>query len=293
MKILIVGGSGVIGFYSFKSFVNENSEINYTYYKNKTPYPRGIHLDVRDRTNTIEILKKLHPDFVIISNALTNVDLCETNPSLAESINVNGTKNIVDGCKLVNSKLIFISTSAVFDGKKLEYSENDEPKPKSIYGLTKFQGEKIIRESNLPFLILRTDQPYCWKEKWQHTNSVIRVIDNLKKNQQFKEISDWYNTPTYVPDFVNATKKLIQKKLEGIFHLVGPDFISRYELSQKVAEIFHLKKILIQSIDSSKLNLPVKRNSVKLNNNKLFQKTGYRMLGVDEGLQRMSLDSIS
>ena len=69
MKILIVGGSGVIGFYSFKSFVNENSEINYTYYKNKTPYPRGIHLDVRDRTNTIEILKKLHPDFVIISNA--------------------------------------------------------------------------------------------------------------------------------------------------------------------------------------------------------------------------------
>ena len=152
--------------------------------------------------------------------------------------------------------MVFISTSAVFNGTKSEYSENDKPNPTGIYGLTKFQGEKIIQESNLPFLILRTDQPYCWKEKWQHTNSVIRVIENLEKNQQFKEVVDWYNTPTYVPDFVNATKELIQKDLEGIFHLVGSDFISRYDWSQKVADIFHLKKNLIKPIDSSELKLP-------------------------------------
>lgn len=287
MKIFIVGGSGVIGSYFVKSFVKENSEITYTYYNNKAPYPRGINLDIKDRDNTIKTLKKFHPDLVIIATALTDVDLCETNHSLAESINVKGTRNIVDGCKLINSKLVFISTSAVFNGKKIEYSENDEPEPTSIYGLTKFQGEKIIQGSNLAFLILRTDQPYCWKEKWQHSNSVIRVIDNLENNQSFKEIVDWYNTPTYVPDFVNAAKELIQKDLEGIFHLVGPDFISRYDWSQKVADIFHLKKDLIKPIDSSELKLPVKRNNVKLNNNKLLQNIGYRMIGVEEGLKKM------
>ena len=293
MKIFIVGGSGVIGSYFVKSFAKENSDITYTYYKNKVSYTKGINLDVQDRADTLKTLKKFQPDLIIIANALTGVDFCEANPSLAESINVKGTKNIVDGCKSVNSKLVFISTSAVFNGTKSEYSENDKPNPIGIYGLTKFQGEKIIQESNLPFLILRTDQPYCWKEKWQHTNSVIRVIENLEKNQQFKEVVDWYNTPTYVPDFVNATKELIQKDLEGIFHLVGSDFISRYDWSQKVADIFHLKKNLIKPIDSSELKLPVERNNVKLNNNKLFQKIGYRMLGVDDGLQRMSLDSIS
>ena len=293
MKIFIVGGSGVIGSYFVKSFAKENSDITYTYYKNKVSYTKGINLDVQDRDDTLKTLKKFQPDLIIIANALTGVDFCEANPSLAESINVKGTKNIVDGCKSVNSKLVFISTSAVFNGTKSEYSENDKPNPTGIYGLTKFQGEKIIQESNLPFLILRTDQPYCWKEKWQHTNSVIRVIENLEKNQQFKEVVDWYNTPTYVPDFVNATKELIQKDLEGIFHLVGSDFISRYDWSQKVADIFHLKKNLIKPIDSSELKLPVERNNVKLNNNKLFQKIGYRMLGVDDGLQRMSLDSIS
>lgn len=288
MKIFIVGGSGVIGSYFVKSFIKENSEIIYTYYKNKPPYHQGIDLDVRDRHNTIKTLKKFQPDLVIIASALADVDLCETNPSLAKSINVKGTQNIVDGCKIVNSKLIFISTSAVFDGKKIEYFENDEPHPTSIYGLTKFQGEKIIQESNLAFLILRTDQPYCWKEKWQRTNSVLRVIENLKKNQLFKEIVDWYNTPTYVPDFVEATKKLIQEDLEGIFHLVGSDFVSRYNWSLKMADIFHLKKELIKPINSSELALPVKRNNIKLNNNKLLQKTGYRMIGVEEGLRKMS-----
>jgi dTDP-4-dehydrorhamnose reductase len=287
MKIFIVGGSGVIGSYFVKSFAKENSDINYTYYKNKVSYTKGINLDVQDRDDTLKILKKFQPDLIIIANALTGVDFCEANPSLAESINVKGTKNIVDGCKSVNSKLVFISTSAVFNGTKSEYSENDKPNPTGIYGLTKFQGEKIIQESNLPFLILRTDQPYCWKEKWQHTNSVIRVIENLEKNQQFKEVVDWYNTPTYVPDFVNATKELIQKDLEGIFHLVGSDFISRYDWSQKVADIFHLKKKLIKPIDSSELKLPVERNNIKLNNNKLLQNTGYKMAGVEEGLRKM------
>ena len=287
MKIFIVGGSGVIGSYFVKSFAKENSDITYTYYKNKVSYTKGINLDVQDRDDTLKTLKKFQPDLIIIANALTGVDFCEANPSLAESINVKGTKNIVDGCKSVNSKLVFISTSAVFNGTKSEYSENDKPNPTGIYGLTKFQGEKIIQESNLPFLILRTDQPYCWKEKWQHTNSVIRVIENLEKNQQFKEVVDWYNTPTYIPDFVNATKELIQKDLEGIFHLVGSDFISRYDWSQKVADIFHLKKNLIKPIDSSELKLPVERNNIKLNNNKLLQNTGYKMAGVEEGLRKM------
>ena len=287
MKIFIVGGSGVIGSYFVKSFAKENSDITYTYYKNKVSYTKGINLDVQDRDDTLKTLKKFQPDLIIIANALTGVDFCEANPSLAESINVKGTKNIVDGCKSVNSKLVFISTSAVFNGTKSEYSENDKPNPTGIYGLTKFQGEKIIQESNLPFLILRTDQPYCWKEKWQHTNSVIRIIENLEKNQQFKEVVDWYNTPTYVPDFVNATKELIQKDLEGIFHLVGSDFISRYDWSQKVADIFHLKKNLIKPIDSSELKLPVERNNIKLNNNKLLQNTGYKMAGVEEGLRKM------
>ncbi len=193
----------------------------------------------------------------------------------------------MDGCKLSNSKLIFISTSAVFDGTKDEYFENDVPNPTGVYGMSKFQGELIIKNSNLPFLILRTDQPYSWNEKWHHTNSVIRVIENLKKNETFNEITDWYNTPTYVPDFVSATIKLIKNNHQGIFHLVGSDFIDRFNWAKKTAKFFNLKNELIIPIHSSELKLSVERKNIHLNNDKLFKKTKHKMIGIDDGLESM------
>ena len=287
MKILVIGGSGVIGSYFVKALLKQNHDLLFTYYKNKIPSTNSVYLDVQDRKSTIEIILKNNPELVIICNALTGVDLCEKNPSLADSINVKGTQNIVDGCNEINCKLVFISTSAVFDGTKNEYFENDETNPTGVYGISKLQGELIIKNSNLPYLILRTDQPYSWNEKWHHTNSVIRVIENLEKNQTFNEIIDWYNTPTYVPDFIIAAMKLIQNNHEGIFHLVGSDFINRFNWAEKTAKIFNLKKELIIPINSSVLNLSVERKNINLNNDKLFQKTHHRMIGIDEGLQEM------
>ena len=153
--------------------------------------------------------------------------------------------------------------------------------------MSKFQGELIIKNSNLPFLILRTDQPYSWNEKWHHTNSVIRVIENLKKNETFNEITDWYNTPTYVPDFVTATIKLIENNHQGIFHLVGSDFINRFSWAKKTAKFFNLKNELIIPIHSSELKLSVERKNIHLNNDKLFKKTKHKMIGIDDGLESM------
>ena len=287
MKILVIGGSGLIGSFFVKEFLKQNHDIIYTYYKNKIYSTNSIYLDVQDRISTIKTIEKINPELIIICNSLTGVDFCEKNPLLTNSINVKGTQNIVDACIEINCKIIFISTSAVFDGTKNEYYENDSPNPTSVYGLSKLQGELIVKNSNLPFLILRTDQPYCWKEKWQHTNSVIRVIENLKENKIFNEISDWYNTPTYVPDFIEASMELIKNNSEGIFHLVGSDYVDRFSWAKKTAKIFKLKNELINSIHSSELKLFVERKNIHLNNDKLFQKVQHRMIGIDEGLKEM------
>jgi len=287
MKIMIIGGSGFIGSYFVKSFSKKNNDVKYLFLKNQPPYSNGFQLDITNRENIKKFFQKNKSDLIILSSALTNVDLCETNPDLAQMINVQGTQNIIDSCKFFNSKILYISTSAVFDGSKSLYNETDKPNPTSVYGTTKLEGEKIVIESGISFLILRTDQPFGWTEKWQHANSVTRVIESLKKNESFNEISDWFNTPTYVPDFVNATNHLIEKKVEGIFHLVGSDYINRYEWAHKVAKIFRLNNELIQKINSSELKLPVKRNNVHLSNKKLKDKIGYKMIGVEKGIENM------
>ena len=292
MKILVVGGSGVIGFNLIKDLKNTN-DVSYTFFNNKISKSNGYQLDITNKEDTINLIGKIKPDVIIHTAALTNVDKCETEKQLANLINVEGTKNIVEGAKKIKSKIVFVSTSAVFSGNKKENHEDDSLDPISNYGITKKIGEEIIQKSNLSYLILRTDQPYCWAEKWQHTNSVLRVIETLKSGIILKEITDWFNTPTYVPDFVKATTKLIQSNETGIFHLTGPDFINRYDLAILTTEIFCLKKEMIQPINSKELNLAAKRSNVKLNNEKTCNKTGILFLGIKDGLIDMQGNFLS
>jgi dTDP-4-dehydrorhamnose reductase len=287
MKILVIGGSGVIGYKIFKYIVEKKINAQYTYFMNKPSCDKGNHLDITKKEDTIKLITTINPDIVIHATALTNVDLCETNTTLTDTINVEGTANVIEGCQITHSKLVYISTSFVFDGRKQLYSEEDIPSPATYYGKTKYKGEELTKNSGLPYLILRTDQPYCWIEKWQHTNSVLRVIETLKSGKTLKEITDWYNTPTYVPDFVQATWKLLETKSTGTFHLVGSDSINRFNWALLIADVFNLDKKLIEPITSDVLNLPAKRANVNLSNKKLSEKTGIHMLGVKEGLIQM------
>ena len=287
MKILVIGGSGVIGFKLVEYFNKIQKNVEYTYHTNKPKFSKGHCLDITQKKPTIELITKVNPDIIIHTVALTNVDLCETNNELAHLINVKGTENILEGCKIVDGKMVYISTSFVFNGEKKEYFEDDQTSPATYYGITKFKAEQLVMKSELPYLILRTDQPYCWNESWQHTNSILRVINTLQSGTILKEIKDWYNSPTYVPDLVRVTEKLIEHDFIEIFHVVGSDFISRYDMALKVTEVFNLDKNRIKPITSDTLNLTAKRVNVNLNNNKVFQKTGIRMSDIKNGLIKM------
>ncbi|EGP92876.1 SDR family oxidoreductase [Nitrosarchaeum koreense] len=287
MKILVIGGSGIIGSKIVRRFIESKNDVIYTYYENKIDVGIGHKLDIRKKDETIDIISKINADLIIHAAALTNVDLCEIDKKLADSINVEGTENIVTGCQRINCKIVYISTSFVFNGEKNKYFEEDEPSPTTYYGLTKLKGEKIVKNSKLSFLILRTDQPYDWKEKWQRTNSVLRVLQTLQERKILNEIMDWYNVPTYIPDFINALENLINCNLSGIYHVCGSDFVNRYEWSLSTAEIFGLDKNLIKPISSKSLNLPAKRVNVNLSNEKLFQKTGIKMMGIKDGIESM------
>ncbi len=283
MKVLVVGGSGVIGSKIVKHFIKNNAEVEFTYFKNNATFGKGNFLDITQKDSTIKLITKINPEIVIHATALANVDLCETDPILANSINVSGTTNVIEGCKMTKSKLVYISTSAVFDGTKKQYFEKDLVSPFAQYGITKCKGEKMVEDSGLSYLILRTDQPYCWIEKWQHTNSVVRVLQTLRSGKILKEIVDWYNTPTYVPDFVHATEKLLNSNETGIFHVVGPDFLNRYQWAHQVAAVFNLDRTMIEPINSDSLNLVAKRVNVNLSNQKLLHTTGIKMMNTREG----------
>jgi len=284
MKICIIGGSGMMGSKMFQYLSKIEHEVIVTYNTHKNLNDITVYqLDITDLDATVDFLKKNNPEIIIHTSAITNIDLCETNKELAYLVNVKGTENIVEGCKKIKAKLVYLSTSYVFDGTKDEYFEEDKPTSSTYYGYTKLKGEEVVVNSGLSYLILRTDQPYCWTEKWQHTNSVLRVIETLQAGKILNEIEDWQNTPTYVPDLVLATSELLKNNSNGIFHLVGSDFINRYEWSLEVAKIFGLDETKIKPINSEKLELAVKRVNVNLKNLKISKEIGLKMKGITEG----------
>jgi len=218
-------------------------------------------LDITDKRNTVDLIKKIHPEILIHCAALVGVDIAEGNHQLANSVTVEGTKNVIDGCESIKSKCIYVSSSFVYgnnNNNKINF-ESEKPLPTTYYGKTKLKAEEEIINSNLNYLILRTDQPYYWIEKWQRENSVITVLKNLQSGKKLNEIIDWYNVPTFIPDFLEAVNILIQKNKTGIFNVVGNDYVNRYEWSCKIAEIFGLNKNLIIPTKSQSLNLLIEQ----------------------------------
>ena len=288
MKILVIGGSGRIGF-DLCQFFSEKHQIFPTFNEHDITnfFLNAKKLDATNFNDVITLFDLIKPDVVLHTAALTNVDLCETNHKLADIMNVKTTENIVEASKILKTKIVYFSTSYVFDGKKKIYVENDSTSPTTYYGRTKEIGENIIKNYDHDWLILRTDQPYGWIQPWQKDNSVTRILKNFSNNQPVKDVIDWFNNPTLVNDICNSLSLLLDKQKSGIYHLVGNDFINRFEWAKITAETFRLEKEKILPIDSKELNLAVKRTNVNLSNKKIFQDTNYTMNGVREGLLYM------
>ena len=287
-KIFITGGSGTIGSKLVESLYRENN-VSYTFV-NHPYFAEGctsFKLDITERKSTIDLITQIKPEITIHTSALTDVDLCETNRKLADEINVEGTRNIVDACKKVNSKIIYISTSNVFNGKKNIFLEDDSTCPINYYGSTKAIGERIVISSQLAFLILRTDQPYTWIKKWQKKNFIIWLLEKIEANEVVEVFKDWYNNPTFLDNFVEATSELMKKGKEGIYHIIGSDFINRYDWALKIVDILGEPRSLIKSIESSQSELPAKRANANLSNIKAQKETGVNLIGVQEGLRLM------
>ncbi len=287
MKILITGGSGRIGYEFFERLSKEGNDLTCTFSKHEIDIPGARKLDLTDKEKTLSLITKEKPELVVHTAALTNVELCETDKPLANLQNVVATRNVIEGCTKAGSKLIFISSPFVFSGKKSLYVEGDPTDPVNYYGATKAKSERQISESGLEFLTLRVDQPYDWIRPWQQDNQVTRVLKRLESGEVYEDPTDWYNNPTFIPNIAEVAMRLVGRGKTGVYNVVGSDYISRYDWSLVIADVFGKDKKLIRPINSQKLNLVAKRPNANLSNNKAVVESGVTLFGVRKGLERM------
>ena len=293
-KMLVIGGTSLLG-YKLLSNTN-NFELYASYNKNliNLKNVETLKIDITNIKNCEKILN-LKPDIIINTAAITNVDYCEKFEKNAFDVNVTGTKNVAKIAEKLGSKLIHISTDAVFSGSKKFYVEEDKPNPISIYGKTKLESEKIISKVN-DSVILRPSVLFGWipfeyiktKDESRKTmNFGLWVIDQLYKNNKMSIVNDQINTPTLADNLAENIIEIIKKDLTGIFHLSGLSCISRLDFSKKIAKTFGYSDNLISSISSEKLKQIAPRTLEScLNCDKIVQ-NGVNLLKIDQSIEKM------
>ena len=230
-KILIIGAGGSVGM-SLADFLNSRGHfINASGYsaEGKEVYA----LDITDREKVFSEIERLKPEVIIHAAAKSSLLYCEKNPELARAINVGGTKNIVDAINRTNPeiKLIFLSSDYVFDGEKGDYKEGDKTEPRTVYGKTKLEAEKIIKSGLKNYIICRSANIYG-----RGGNFFNFVVSKLRESTPLDVFSDTFYTPTFIDYFTACVGKLIDIDYRGVIHIAGQEKISRYDFAVKVAE---------------------------------------------------------
>ncbi|GAG67040.1 unnamed protein product, partial [marine sediment metagenome] len=232
-------------------------------------------LDITDKNHVINTVPKIVPDIIIHCAAFVDADGCETDIKTAFDVNTIGSGNVAIASKKNKSIMVYISTDYVFDGKKTSpYLESDIPNPISIYGISKYGGELIVKNLLNNFFIVRTS----WLFRKEGKNFVNTILRLAKDKKELRVVNDQVGSPTYIPDLAKAISSLISTKYYGIYHITNSGECSRYEFTKKILKYAEIENVKVTPISTEELNRPASRPKYSvLQNFNLEEKKIYKM----------------
>lgn len=265
MKIAIIGASGFLGSYlfSYLSSLNKYEVTGTTFSKNKKEL---VKLDITSYSEINQFLKKNNPDLIIFLSGNKSVSYCEKNPEEAYKINVKPLEYFLQIIKSANisTKLIYISSDYVFDGKKGNYLDSDPVNPKTVYGKTKAEAERMILKSNSNYLIVRTSAVISQKSTFTSF-----LLTHLKNNQSILMLDNSFFSPTPITFFAEVLEENFSKYSNKIIHVVPQITISRYDFAKKIAKVLSLNESLIISINRLSMVPHVQKNNTLVPSKKI------------------------
>ena len=163
--------------------------------------------------------------------------------------------------------------------------EEAVPKPLSYYGWSKLKGENIVRDVTRNWAILRTVLVYGVVQDMSRSNIVLWAKGALEKQQDIRVVDDQFRTPTLAEDLAMGCFLAEDQNAQGIYNISGKDFMSIYELVERVADFYGLSKNHMHKSDSSTLNQPAKRPPITgFKVDKAIKNLGYKPHSFEEGL---------
>lgn len=247
-RILILGSSGLVGQVLVPQ-LKSRYEV-FTTFHGKKRFNHDLPCNLTSERDLEKVFEVSKPDIIVnLCTIYKNVEYCENNKKLVMAVNGDALKPISKLSNKFNAFLLSISSDYVFDGKEGNYKEDDTVSPINFYGMSKVEGENNIRTIASKYCIVRTSMIYG--RNTLRKTLPDNILDGVKEESGFKVIHDQYMSPTYLENFCNMLREVIDDQHYGILHLAGSKKMSRYEFGVKL-----LNKL---NINTDKL-IPVKRS---------------------------------
>ena len=245
-KVLITGAGGMLGKAAYE-ILNEMYNVTATDINLNEGWLK--YLDVRVLSDFERYFNEQEFDIIFHLAALTDLEYCEDNKENSWLTNALGAENAALMAKKYDIELVYISTAGIFDTPNQEvFNDYDCPSPKSIYGKSKYGGEKIVQ--------LITPKHYIFRAGWmmgggeKDKKFVKKILNQINDGAiELNVVGDKLGTPTYTYDFINNMQGVIDKGYYGLYNQVCKGDCSRYDVACEIVRLLDIK-IPINLVDS-------------------------------------------
>jgi dTDP-4-dehydrorhamnose reductase len=223
MRVAITGAAGLFGQGLVAAFSTRHEVVPLT----------RTDADITNAEAVLAVLERVRPELVVHPAGIPDLDICEADPARGFLVNYEGTRNVVEAARRVGAGIAYISTDAVFDGKKLApYLETDEPRPLTVYGKTKLQAEQAVK---------------TWAKHWifrvpvlfgpGKTNFVEKGLRKIASGGEYVVGNDQWGCATHTVDAGMKIMEVVEKGPCGLYHLSNQGSCSRFELARLAAQL--------------------------------------------------------
>ncbi len=278
MKSLILGSAGLVGSALTRCLPNALQGVQMEAESKKQRYA-----DISKYETLFKIFSEFQPKIVYLAAAIAAVDKCEDWGT--SIVNVRGSTQVLRLCEQFESKLVFYSTSYIFDGKKQSpYSVDDEPNPLQEYGKQKLTMENLISQSETDWLILRTVGVFGTERRKK--NFAKQVISSVFAGKNVYAPYDQFMNPILSDDLASISVKLAESNANGVFHVAGDSCVSKYEFARRIAGYFGYAEKVV-SITTKEMKQRALRPSMGCLDCSTLLDYGIEIPSFDSGIQRL------
>lgn len=289
-RVLVTGASGLLGLATALDLAADHDVTGLSHTRQVVhPRIRSVAADLTDRGLLRQVWADVRPEIVVHTAAMASIEACETDPARAARVNAELVGDVAALCREFGSRLVHISTDAVFDGAAGPYREEDDASPLSVYGETKLEGERRCAEE-LPSALVARVNFFGWSAVGDRSLAEF-FHGALAAGRPVGGFVDVDFSPLYQRDLTDLLLEAVSAGIGGVRHVGGGTSLSKYDFGRELADVFGFDPELVRP--ASVADLPagrVRSHRLTLDSSRLARELGHRPPSAREGLVRMRHD---